>query len=139
MLHKNRNCLDYRKNNLFSGNTYTFVDDYVIGECFDGSKFKVSVDDYAIIKPYVWHVDKNNYVITKINGKVIKQHRLIMGVVDDPTIEVDHIYHDTHDNRRDMLRLATRSVNCFNRRVMSTNKSGKTGVYWNKSAEKWCA
>lgn len=138
VLHKNGDALDLRLVNLFCGNEYAFVDDYVIGTCFDGQEFKVDRADFELISPYVWHVDKNDYVITKAKqGRIIKQHRLIMGVVDTPDVEVDHIYHDTHDNRKSKLRLATRSLNCFNRRLSSYNTSGITGVYWAESAHKW--
>lgn len=139
VLHRNKNPFDFRRSNLFCGNIYTFFDDYVTGECFDGSLFKVSIEDYPLVKPYVWHIDKNGYVITKVSGRVLKQHRLIMGILDDPTYEVDHIFHDTTDNRRDKLRLATRSINSFNRRIGKLNTSGTAGVYWSKSAKKWCA
>lgn len=138
VLHKNGNALDLRLTNLFYENKYLFVDDYVVGTCFDGREFKVDRADFDLISPYIWHIDKNNYVITKTKqGRVIKQHRLIMGVVDTPTIEVDHIYHDTHDNRRAKLRLVTRSINCFNRRLSSLNTSGVAGVYWSDAAQKW--
>ena len=36
-------------------------------------------------------------------------------------------------------RWATVSENNFNRRVQENNKSGKTGVFWDKKRNKWCA
>lgn len=139
VLHKNRNPLDMRRANLFCGNTYQSVGDYMIGECFGGEKYKIDIDDYDLVSQYVWHVDTNGYVITKADGRVIKQHRLVMGVLDDNRYEVDHIEHDTLDNRKSKLRLADRSLNCFNRRLGKENRSGVIGVYWMKSAKKWAA
>ena len=139
VMHRSDNRLDYRRNNLFCGNVYRFFQDYVEGECFDGQKFKVDIDDYELIRPYVWHIDKNNYVITKYKGKVIKQHRLILDIVDNPELEVDHIDFDTHDNRKSKIRLATRSQNCIHQRITDKNTSGVVGVYYMKSMNKWAA
>lgn len=139
ILHRNKDGLDCRKKNLFAGNIYVNYVDYYVGECFDGRTFKIDAEDYKVVSKYVWHIDKNGYVTTKSGGRVIKQHRLILGVIDNPTIEIDHKYNDTTDNRKEYLRIVTRSQNCRNRRPMNTNTSGTPGVYWNKSANKWCA
>ena len=45
-------------------------------------------------------------------------HGLIMGVPKKPFV-VDHINHDTLDNRRSNLRIVTYSENCKNRKVPS--------------------
>ena len=45
-----------------------------------------------------------------------------------PTEEIDHISHDTLDNRKSNLRIATGSQNCCNRRRNITNRSGYKGV-----------
>lgn len=139
ILHRNRDIYDFRKENLFSGNIYTKKENYLLGECFDGSTFKIDCCDYALVSAYVWHVDSNGYVITKCNGRIIKQHRLILGLLDSPGIEVDHLFHDTTDNRRRFIRPITRSGNCINRRLGKSNRSGTPGVYWSESAKKWCA
>lgn len=139
VLYRNGNSLDLRRKNLFSGNTYRPEGDYLVGECFTGQEYKIDVDDYNLVSQYVWHVDANGYVITKVNGRVIKQHRLVMGIVDDDRYEVDHIEHDTLDNRKSKLRLADRSLNCFNRRIGKGNRSGIIGVFWMSSANKWAA
>lgn len=139
VLHRNRNSLDNRRRNLFCGNVFTRIDNYFLVECYDGSTFKISVEDYKMVAEYVWHIDKNGYVITKRNGRVIKLHRLICGIVDTPEFEVDHLYHDLTDNRREKLKVVTRSENCMNRRIGKGNTSGSVGVYWSKPAQKWCA
>lgn len=139
VLHKNRDSLDNRRENLFCGNVYTRVDDYYVAECYDGSTFKISAEDYDEVSKYVWHIDKNGYVITKVNGRVIKLHRLICGIVDNPKFEVDHLYHDLTDNRREKIKIVNRSENCLNRRKGKGNTSGSVGVYWSRPAQKWCA
>lgn len=53
--------------------------------------------------------------------------------------QVDHINHDTLDNRRENLRLATRSQNLMNRIKQQNNTSGYKGVSWHKHSQKWRA
>lgn len=140
VLRRDRSCLDYRKSNLFSGNIYRDRGNYYDVECYDGRFFKISKDSIGSIIEYQWHIDKNKYVITKNkSGRVLKLHRLLMGVTDVGGVEVDHINRDTLDNRLDNLRLADRSLNCFNRDVTSKNKSGVIGVYKMSGYSKWCA
>ncbi len=139
VFHKDKNPLNYKKDNLFSWNTYTFIDDYAIGVCSDGQTYKIDAEDYDLVSKYFWHVDGNDYLLARVGNTAIKMHRLVMGVLDEPDVEVDHIHHDTHDNRKSQLRLVDRSVNCYNRRITGRNNSGTTGVYWSKPAQKWCA
>lgn len=129
-----RNCsqYDYRRSNLYAGNTYICKGDYYEGYCFNNEVFLIDADDYELIKPYAWHVDKNGYVITKINGEVFKQHRMIMGLSKNDSREVDHIHHNQLDNRKSELRIVNRSQNCINERISSNNKSGVKGVYFSQ-------
>ncbi len=77
-----------------------------------------------------------------VNGKQGKEHmhRVIMSV-NDPEIFVDHIHHDTLDNRKENLRLVDSRGN-------NSNKKGKkegefssifTGVNWHVKNKKWRA
>ena len=124
---------DYRKNNLYAGNTYEDCGDYYIGTDYAGNQFKIDKDDYELCKNYRWYVDGNGYVLGYPIGdkkQVVKQHRLIMGIANsDPSIEVDHIYHDQLDNRKSQLRIVSRSQNIYNTRLQKTNTSGYKGVY----------
>lgn len=53
--------------------------------------------------------------------------------------QVDHIFHNTLDNRREKLRLATRSQNMQNRGVRTDNSSGYKGVHLHKQSNRWRA
>lgn len=133
---KTQDKFDYRKNNFYVGNTYRKYDDYYEGTTFDGQKFKIDAEDYPLISQYKWHVDSNGYLLTKINGKSIKMHRLILSL-DDPSLEVDHIEHDQLDNRKSKLRIVNRTQNTQNTRVSTVNTSGVKGVY--PQGDHWCA
>lgn len=61
--------------------------------------------------------------------KTILLHRVIMGI-DDSSLEIDHINHDTLDNRRANLRTSTHAENQANRSGgTSRNTSGFRGVF----------
>lgn len=66
------------------------------------------------------------------DGRRVRQtmHRLIGDLEGfDPTKQVDHIHHDTLDNRGSELREATRSQNHMNQRMRSDNRARVKGVH----------
>lgn len=64
-------------------------------------------------------------------------HRIIMSA--PKGMVVDHINHDTLDNRKCNLRVCTNSQNLMNSRKRSNNTSGYKGVFWDKDIHKWRA
>lgn len=136
---KNKDIHDYRKQNLYIGNSYVDKGNYYVGFCFNGEEFLIDKEDFDLVQKYRWHVDKNGYVLTKIGNKSYKQHRMILGLTSEDHIEVDHINHNQLDNRKENLRLVDRSKQCMNTRRPNTNTSGKKGVYKMAGYEKWCA
>lgn len=141
VLRKNKDTFDFRKENLFYRNVFYDRGAHYEVECFDGRTFLIDKDKYADVSKHVWHIDKNMYVIAKNeNGKIIKLHRYLMELSSDDRNEVDHINRNTLDNRIRNLRLADRSLNCFNRGRSKYNTSGATGVYkMHGYGNKWCA
>jgi len=113
----------------------------------NGGVALVNDDDVDIVLPYTWYwvnfgkKTKTKYACameTTANGKqrVVLMHRLIMGV--SGGIEVDHKNRDGLDNRRENLRIATRSqqmANAAKRNVPTTSKY--KGVCW--VGKKWQA
>jgi hypothetical protein len=64
-------------------------------------------------------------------------HRCVMGYPKE--LVVDHINHDTFDNRKQNLRICTNQQNCMNSSLHSINTSGCSGVSFIKNGNKWWA
>ncbi len=67
----------------------------------------------------------------------VRMHRLILDAPAD--VDTDHRNHDGLDNRRENLRLCTRSENMANQRKRSDGTSKHKGVCWHKDCHKWQA
>lgn len=83
----------------------------------------------------------HGYVRIKVDGKPYAAHRVAWLLTTGrwPAAQIDHINGDRSDNRLVNLREATNSENHQNLPVLVTNKSGYTGVSWNKARCKWQA
>ena len=108
---------------------------------------KVDEDDYEKYALVRWFVDINKHGIprarreVKVNGKikVLSLSREIMNAPKDKI--VDHINHDTLDNRKCNLRICTLKENMMNKLKYKNNDSGYKGVsYMGKASrrlKKW--
>lgn len=79
------------------------------------------------------------YLLTKVKGIQYYLHRLAWLYVfgNFPDRDIDHINGNSSDNRIINLREVTKLENSKNRRLASNNKSGVSGVSWNKKTRKW--
>ncbi|MDD4624634.1 MAG: hypothetical protein PHX40_04625 [Bacilli bacterium] len=118
-------------------NTYNLSGDYGIGYTFKREEFYFDLEDYDKIKDYCWYMDEGEYIVTNDNRKIIRMHRLVMNCPND--MEVDHEFHDPWDNRKEFLRIVTRSQNAMNNKISKNNTSGVTGVNWDNQRGKWKA
>ncbi len=118
-------------------NTYDLSGEYGIGYTTKGEEFYFDLEDYEKIKNYCWHIDGGYLRVDLDRVNYIFMHRLVMNCPDN--MEVDHIYHNKNDNRKEFLRLVTESQNCMNRGMHKNNTSGVTGVCWYTKYEKWLA
>ena len=109
-------------------------------ELDDGSVMLVDDEDYERCNELNWH-NSGGYAIC--SGKLladktqkrIQAHRFIC-----PEYEmVDHINHDTLDNRKCNLRAVTASQNQQNRKPYKNRTSRYKGVCWVKDHNKWKA
>ena len=102
----------------------------------------VDAMDHQYLSDYsTWHISKNGYVTGHIpksgkTGKNIYMHRLIAQRMNlDLKYDVDHKNRNKLDNRRDNIRIATRSQQTANR--IYHNKYGFRGV--SKTFNTWWA
>ena len=103
-------------------NIYDLTGEFGKGYTSKGEEFWFDKEDYDKIKDYCWYYNKNGYVIANVKPKSIFLHRLVLGIpfkekgVDQ---DVDHIIRPlkgglVFDNRKQNLRICTRSENCMN-------------------------
>ena len=118
-------------------NTYDLSGEYGIGYTSKGEQFYFDLEDYEKIKEVCWHVTKSKYIRGLLNGKSILQHVFILNKPKKMTI--DHINHNTVDNRKENLRICSIQQNCMNRQLYNSNKSGYSGVIFRKDSKKWRA
>lgn len=86
----------------------------------------IDSEDLSIIKNHSWYCDSVGYARTR-DG--ILMHRLIINC--PKYFDVDHKNHDTLDNRKENIRICTRSENLGNK-LYTKNKSGVKGVFIKK-------
>ena len=133
-----------RNKNGIKRNKYIINQDNktVTGFTFDNKPFLFDLNDYDIIKNYTWHNSKG-YLITHVikNDKrtTIRMHRLILNIDNQHLSNqmVDHINHNTFDNRKCNLRIVDNSRNQMNRVISKNNTSGCNGVKYHKASKKW--
>jgi len=106
-------------------------------------------EDYEKVSRYTWNPQEFSrtktsfiyfvsYVRDNTNKKItFLLHRVIAGCVYKDGKTVDHINHNTMDNRKQNLRICTAQENAQNKKVY--NKTGYKGVSWQELSKKWRA
>jgi hypothetical protein len=96
----------------------------------------VDDEDFDFLNQWQWFATWNVCTKSFYAGRNIKinKKKTTIGmsrVLMNPTKEkeIDHINHDTLDNRKINLRIVDKKQNAFNRKTYSTNKLGFKGVY----------
>ena len=83
-------------------------------------------------------IDKDGYVVTQLNKKSYKVHRIIYFMFYGSLPEsIDHINHNRSDNRIENLRPASPKQNARNRGISDNSHSGVLGVFWRKRERVW--
>lgn len=107
--------------------------------------FAVVDDDmFDSLSQHHWFLSSNGYAMRNCaigNGKysAMCMHRQILNLEKGDKKDVDHINMDHLDNRKENLRICTRSENMRNRGKNKNNKSGYKGVSWFARDSKWVA
>lgn len=105
-----------------------------------GAVCLVSPEDLEELLKYNWFECKGShtsYAACTISGKTVRMHRLLLGATRG--VEVDHINSNGLDNRRENLRLVTRSENRLNKSKEKNCLSTYIGVTFDKARNKWLA
>ena len=142
---KSCGCLKH-KAYYIKTNKYDLTGEYGIGWTTNTNKeFYFDLEDYDLIKNYCWY-ESHGYIktATPVNsiekyGKYIFMHKLILGTILNYEYDIDHIEGNRNDNRKEKLRLCTRSQNQMNKGIRSDNTSKYIGVNYRKDRKKWRA
>lgn len=114
-------------------------------ECENYFKIPLSKDCYAIIDKdeiskiikFKWYINKYGYAVTKSRHYSTSMHRLITDCPEG--FVVDHVNHNTLDNRKENLRICNQADNTLNQSIRINNTSGCIGVSWCNCKRKWVA
>jgi hypothetical protein len=117
-------------------NEYFQIDDFTMG-CYAHNNreiFYFDKEDFEKVRNCCWLIDADNYARTKLNGKSVLFHQLIM---DFPGCEVDHKDRNRRNNKKENLRRATDGQNAINASMRKDNVTGVKGVSWNDTNKNW--
>lgn len=102
----------------------------------------VDAEDYPLVRGHLWYSTVNGGLAYAKRRPLprgtpqIYMHRALVGATGG---DVDHINHDTLDNRRANLRATTHQRNQCNMRKRARALSAFKGVTWNARRQKWYA
>lgn len=110
-----------------------------------GHEAIVDADMADVVGHFVWHASVRKHTVYAATGHSTKKllHRVIASAAfGDGALtgmEIDHVNRNGLDNRRDNLRIVTRSQNMCNAKPRKMSASGYRGVTWSKAKSKWLA
>lgn len=124
-----------------------------VSDTYPRMEILVSPEDQDLIQNHKWYISDFavnsghtcHYAYRHPDGRKYRRylHRDIMMRINGKDIcrthVVDHIDHNGLNNRRENLRVLTRSENVFHQRLRHDNSAGIRGIYWNKQKKKWTA
>ena len=128
-----KSCGCYGKIACKKYNKYDLTGEYGIGYFQDGERFFFDKEDFLKIKDYWWIKTKDGY--TYHYAKKMTMHRLVTNC--PKGLEVDHINHNTSDNRKCNLRICTHQENMMNQTHRRKNKQLFTGVYYTPKTNRY--
>ena len=120
----------------------TIEGDIAYVELTQGKIAIIDTKNVPLIKNYPWYAwfNKNTnswYAAHKTAKRFFWMHRLVLNATKG--VFVDHVNHDSLDNRETNLRFCTQSQNHHNQRIRSNNSTGFKGVSFNKQRHGYMA
>jgi hypothetical protein len=107
-----------------------------------GKETIVDDEDFEWLNQWSWYFNTNGYAQRKVYVRGNKSldeiwfmHRMVAETPEG--MDTDHINGNKLDNRRKNLRIVTRSQNMMNGDLRSNNRSGCSGVSYDKKNRKW--
>jgi len=118
-------------------NSYRTEDSVAFVTMRDGIEAVIDATDLPLVEKYTWTATRRSdvghcYAMSRPRDEggrphTVYMHRIILAA--PPELTVDHINHNSLDNRRSNLRLCTNSENMFNRRdIDPRSQTGIQGV-----------
>lgn len=106
----------------------------------ENGRAKIDLDCVSKVENIRWYLRPDGYVATSnyLGTGYAYLHSVILGDVRRGNYG-DHGDGNRLDNTKNNLREATPTENGMNKKIRSNNTSGRTGVHWSKSNNKWCA
>ena len=59
-------------------NRYESKNDYIVGYTMKNEPFLIDHADYDVVSPYCWYKSKSGYLESRIDGRLVRMHRLIL-------------------------------------------------------------
>jgi len=101
--------------------------------------FVCDVEDLDIVKSHTWYCTSNGHVATHTDAHTQQFfHNMVMNHIPNE-ITVNHINRYGLDNHKFNLHLVSHRIQNINRTRLSNNKSGVTGVSYDKKSKLWVA
>lgn len=111
-----------------------------------GQMTQVSNEDFDYLNQWLWCITSNTHNIgyagRRVGDRTLRMHWVVierMDLIIPEGMEPDHEDQNSLNNQRYNLRIVTKSVNCFNRKIRQDNTSGCKGVTYSEEYNKWVA
>ncbi len=116
-------------------NVYEIYENFAVLHVKNGRTFKISLQSLDKVKGYQFCTDVKGYAMTRINGKTVYLHRILLEPSENQV--VDHIDGDISNCRMENLRVCSFQENAFNQQKHPNNTSGYKGVDFDKRRKKY--